>query len=156
MERRNQLRAAIVVHAAAQPRDRIERAQQRSRSERAQRHDDLRFDDVDLLEQERLACLDLVLLGISIPRRPAFDHIGDVHVFTFQVDRRDYPRQELAGPARAQPTDSPWLFLSFSPDEPADRDPAAPIFETGRHRVLLRPNVEQALYLYVRFAVIWE
>src|SRR5579871_3077220 len=64
MERRHELRAAIVVHAAAQPRDRIQRPQQRARRERAERHDHLRLDDVDLLEEKRLARLDFVRLGV--------------------------------------------------------------------------------------------
>src|SRR4051812_9990843 len=63
---RNQLGAAIVVHAAAQPRDRIERPQQRARREGAQRDDHFRLDDIDLLEQERLAGLDLVRLRVAI------------------------------------------------------------------------------------------
>src|SRR5437879_2052630 len=66
MERRDQLRAAVVVQAAAEARDRIERAQQRLRRELAERDDDLRLDDVDLLEQKRLARVDFVRLGIAI------------------------------------------------------------------------------------------
>ena len=48
--------------------------------ERAERHDHLRLDDVDLPEEERLAGLDLVLLGIAVLRRPALDDVRDVHV----------------------------------------------------------------------------
>ncbi len=51
-----------------------------------------------------------------------------------------------AGPARAQPpANRPFLFLSTNPAAPADFSPAAPI-----QNVLLRPNVEEPLYLYVR------
>src|SRR5262249_56211456 len=71
MKRRHQFRAAVVEHAPAQPRDRIERAQQRLRAELAERDDHLRLDDVDLLEQERLAGLHLVLLRVPVLRRAA-------------------------------------------------------------------------------------
>jgi hypothetical protein len=50
-----------------------------------------------------------------------------------------------AAAARAQADDRPWVFLSGRPDEPADKDPAAPI-----RNILLRPNVQEPLYLYVR------
>jgi Prealbumin-like fold domain len=50
-----------------------------------------------------------------------------------------------AGPLAAQPTDRPWVFVSDSPTEPADRDPAAQI-----RNILLRPNVEGTFYVYVR------
>src|SRR6266436_4799490 len=66
MEGRDQLRAAVVVHAAAEARDRIERAQQRLRRELAERDDDLRLDDVDLPEQKRLARVHFVRLRIAI------------------------------------------------------------------------------------------
>ncbi len=55
-----------------------------------------------------------------------------------------------AGPARAEPGDRPWLFLSYNPEEPADRDPVGAIWDKDRHRVLPRPNVAEAVYLYVR------
>src|SRR3954466_12021570 len=76
MKRRNQLCAAIVVHPSAQTRDRVERAQERPRGERAERDDYLRLDDVDLLEQEGLARLDLVRFGVPILGRPALDHVS--------------------------------------------------------------------------------
>src|SRR5687767_5580527 len=50
-----------------------------------------------------------------------------------------------AGPAAAQAPDRPWVFVSDNPAEPADRDPAAPI-----RNILLRPNVEGTVYVYVR------
>src|SRR5262245_2519385 len=96
MERGNELRAAIVMHAAAQPRDRIERAQQRARGERAERDDHLRLDGVDLLEQERFAGLDLVLLRIAIARRTALDDVRDVDILAPQPDRLDDLREQLA------------------------------------------------------------
>ena len=99
MKRRNQLRAAVVVNAAAQARDRIERAQQRLRRELAERDDHLRLDGVDLPEQEWLARLDFVLLGVAVLRRPALDHVRDVHVLALQIDRFDDLRQQLPGAA---------------------------------------------------------
>ena len=55
VERRDQLRAAVVVDAAAQAGDRVLGLEQRLGRERAERDDDLRLDGIDLLEQERLA-----------------------------------------------------------------------------------------------------
>ena len=99
VEGRNQLRAAVVEDAAAQARDRIVRPQQRLRRELAERDDHLRLDDVDLPEQERLAGLDFVRLGIAVLRRPALDDVGDVDVVALEVDRLDDLRQQLAGAA---------------------------------------------------------
>jgi len=50
-----------------------------------------------------------------------------------------------AGPAAAQPADRPWVIVSDSPSEPADRDPALQI-----RNILLRPNVDGTFYVYVR------
>src|SRR5688572_14521473 len=80
MERRDQLRAAVLVNAPAQARDRLLRLQQRFRRKRAERHDDLRTDAVDLPEEEALAGLDLVRVRVAVPWRPALDHVGDVDV----------------------------------------------------------------------------
>ena len=97
MEGWNQLRAAVVVDAAAQPRDRIERPQQRPCREGTERDDHLRLDDVDLLKQKRLARLDFVLLGIAVARRTALDDVGDINVLALEIDRFDDLRQQLTG-----------------------------------------------------------
>ena len=99
MEGRDQLRAAVVEHAAAQPRDRLVGPQQRLRRELAERDDHLRLDDVDLPEQERLAGLDFVRLGVAVLRRPALDHVRDVDVVALEADRLDDLRQQLPGAA---------------------------------------------------------
>ena len=99
MERGDQLGAAVVVDAAAQAGNRIERAQQRLRREFAERHDHLGLDEVDLPEQKRLARRDLVGLRIAVLGRPAFDDVGDVHVVARQADGLDDLREELAGAA---------------------------------------------------------
>ena len=80
MIRRHQDRVAVLELAAAQPRDRVGRPQQALRGELAERDDHLRLDRVDLPEQERLALLHFVRLGIAVARRPALDHVGDVDV----------------------------------------------------------------------------
>src|SRR5436309_879776 len=55
-------------------------------------------------------------------------------------------------PAHAQqpPTDRPWLFLSTNDKEQGAQNPSNPIWDTTRQSIPLRPNVEQALYLYIR------
>ena len=50
---------------------------------------------VDLPEQERLALLDFVGLGIAIAGRPALDHVGDVDLVTLEVYRLNHLRQQL-------------------------------------------------------------
>src|SRR5436190_1338734 len=97
VEGRNQLGAAEIEDAAAQARDRVVAPEQRLRGERAERHDHARADGVDLLEEERLARRDLVRLGIAVPRRAAFDHVGDVDLIALEIDRQDHLRQELTG-----------------------------------------------------------
>src|SRR5262245_15268691 len=99
VKRRNQLGAAEVVDAAAQPRNRVERAEQRLRAELAERDDHLRFDDVDLPEQKRLARLDFVGLRIAVARRAALDHVRDVDVLALEIDRFDDLGQQLTGAA---------------------------------------------------------
>ena len=95
MKRRDQLRAAVLEHAASKPRNRIERPQQRLRAELAERDDHLRLDDVDLPEEERLAGLDFVRLGIPVLGRAALDDVGDVDVLALERDGFDDLRQEL-------------------------------------------------------------
>src|SRR5215204_4835997 len=70
MERGNQVRAAILVDAAAHPRDRILALQQRARGEGAERDDDLRLHRRNLMEEERLALLHFVGLWIAVVGRP--------------------------------------------------------------------------------------
>src|SRR5262249_37249744 len=83
---RYQLGTAVFVDAAAPAGEWRQRQQQRARRERAQRDDDLRLDDVDLLKQKGLARLDLVLLRITVLRRPAFDHVRNVDVFARHLE----------------------------------------------------------------------
>ena len=80
MERGDQLRAAIVVDPPAQAGDRIFVCSSVLRGERAERDDDLRLDRRNLPEEERLALLDLVRLGVAVVRRPALQHVRDVDV----------------------------------------------------------------------------
>src|SRR5262245_45985328 len=67
----HQNRVAIFVLAPAQTGDRLETSQQRLRSKLAERDHHLRFDDVDLPEQEWLALLHLVRFRVAIARRAA-------------------------------------------------------------------------------------
>src|SRR5262245_33028526 len=99
MKSRHQLRATIRVDAPAKPRDRIERPKQRLRAELPERDDHLRADDVDLLEEKRLAGFDLVLLGVAVLRRTALDDVRNVDVVAPEPDRLDDLRQQLAGAA---------------------------------------------------------
>ena len=55
--------------------------------------------DVDLAEQERLALLHFVGLGVAVARRPALDDVGDVDVLAPQADGLDDLRQQLPGAA---------------------------------------------------------
>src|SRR5262245_56876547 len=99
MKRRNQFRAAEVVHAAAQPRDGIERAQQCLCRELAERDDHLRLHDLDLPEEKRLALLHFVRLRIPVARRPALDDVRDVDILASEADRFDDLGEQLTGTA---------------------------------------------------------
>ena len=50
----------------------------------AERADHLGLDQLDLLEQERLAGFDFVRFRITVVRRTALDHVGDVDLGTSQ------------------------------------------------------------------------
>ncbi len=98
MVRRNQDCVAVLEFAAAQPRDRIGRAQQTLRGELAERDDHLGLDGINLPEQELLTLLDLVGLRIPVARRPALDHVCNVHVRARKADGGDDLRQQLPRP----------------------------------------------------------
>jgi hypothetical protein len=55
-------------------------------------------------------------------------------------------------PANAQqpPTDRPWIFLSTNDKEQGAQNPSNPIWNSTNQSVLLRPNLEQTLYVYIR------
>jgi len=95
MKCRDELGPAVFEDTPPQARDRVERAQQRLGAELAERHDHLRFDDVDLLKQKRLARLDFVRLRVSVLRRTALDHVRDVDIVAREFDRFDDLRQQL-------------------------------------------------------------
>src|SRR5262249_38853050 len=82
---------------AAQPGDRRVRAEEGLRGELAEGHDDRRANRVQLCLEERLAGLDLVRLGIAVPRRPALHHVADVDLVARVAHRGDHLGEELAG-----------------------------------------------------------
>src|SRR5262245_33223168 len=99
MECGNELRPAVVVHPPTQPRNWCVGFQERSRRECAERDDDLRFDRVDLTEQERLAFLDFVGFRVAVLGWTALDDVCDVDIFALEPDGLDNLRQLLSGPA---------------------------------------------------------
>ena len=99
MKRRQQLGAAVIEYAPAQTRNGFLGAQERLRRELPKRDDDFRLDDVDLLKQKRLACLDLVGLGIAVLGWSALDDVRDINVLARQLDRLDDLRQQLPRPS---------------------------------------------------------
>ena len=64
--------------------------------ERAQAANDLRLDDSELLSKKWIARGDFVRLRIAIVGRTALQHIADVDILTFDVDRFDDLGQQLA------------------------------------------------------------
>src|SRR5207248_7661459 len=67
------------------------------RREVAERRDHLRLDQRDLAEEMAFAGLDLVRLRISVPGRPAFEHVRDVHLTARETDSRKQPVEQLPG-----------------------------------------------------------
>ena len=58
---------------------------------------DARLDQLDLPEEVRLARLDLVGHGVTVPGRAALDHVRDVDVCALEPDAREQLVEELAG-----------------------------------------------------------
>lgn len=58
---------------------------------------DIGLDELDLAIEKSRACRDLVVLGISIPGRSAFDHIGDVGPASVKTHGDDHPVEQLSG-----------------------------------------------------------
>ena len=77
-------------------RNRFIRADKRLRSAIPQAHDNFRADNVKLAHKERRACFNLIFFRQTIFRRPALDHIGDVHILPRQAHGFDHLRQQLA------------------------------------------------------------
>ena len=86
----NQLGPAELVHASAQPGERLSLPQQIRGRRRAQRHNHLRPHHLNLLVQELHAGVGLVRLRRAIPRWPAFHNVGNVDLFALQPHRRDH------------------------------------------------------------------
>ena len=84
MECRDQLGTAKLVHAPAQPRDRLVGAEQRVDGERPERHHDLRTDHVDLAEQKRFAGLHLPGFRVPVGGRSTLDDVRNVDLVARQ------------------------------------------------------------------------
>ena len=83
----------MTVHAC----DAVGLAREELRGEVAERGDQLRLDELDLLEEVALARLDLVGLRVAVPRRAALDHVGDVDVLAREADSGEELVEELPG-----------------------------------------------------------
>ena len=81
MKCRHEFNAMIARPIATQLDDRHFAIEQRLHGEFAQADDDVRTNDVNLLFQEWFAGGDFIRLGITVFRRPTFDHINDVNIF---------------------------------------------------------------------------
>jgi hypothetical protein len=81
----------------AHPGDSLRAARQQLRREVPQRADHARLDQLDLAEQVALACLDLDRLGVTVPRGPALQHVGDEHLPALQADLFQQLVEQLAG-----------------------------------------------------------
>jgi hypothetical protein len=99
MKRWNELRAAVVEHTTAEPRDCLIARKERPYCKRTKRHNHFGPNRVNLTEQERLAGTDLVRFRIPILWWTTLDDVCNVHVVTRQIDRLDDLRQQLPGPA---------------------------------------------------------
>src|SRR5262245_4094688 len=100
MEGRHQLDAVEIEPLAAQPGDRGLGAQQRLGRELPERDHDFGSNQLDLPAQEGLARVDLVGLGVAVPRRPALDDVADVDVLPAKPHAlRDDLGQQLSGAA---------------------------------------------------------
>ena len=99
MERWNELRAAVVKHTPAEPRDCLIARKERPYCKRTKRHNHFGPNRVNLTEQEGLARADLVRFWIPILWWTTLDDVRNIHVVTRQIDRLDDLRQQLPGAA---------------------------------------------------------
>ena len=86
-----------VLRDAVHPRDAGGVAGEELGREVAQRRNHARADQLDLLEEPRLARLDLVGLRIAVARRPTLQHVRDVDVGAGEPDVAEQPFEQLAG-----------------------------------------------------------
>src|SRR3982751_224614 len=86
-----------LLRMTVHPRDAVGLARKELRGEVAQRGDQLRLDELDLLEEVALAGLDLVGLRVAVPGRAALDHVGDVDVLAGETDSGEELVEELPG-----------------------------------------------------------
>src|SRR5581483_5949975 len=70
-------------------------ARQELRREVAERDNDLRPDQLDLVEEMAFARLDLLRERIAVPRRPAFEHVRDEDVPACEADARQQLAEQL-------------------------------------------------------------
>src|SRR5690606_37301109 len=75
MEGGQEIDPLVAVPVPTEPADRLRGPEQRLGGELPQRDDHLGADRPDLAREEGGAGLDLVRLGIAVPRRPALDHV---------------------------------------------------------------------------------
>ena len=140
----DQRHPGVPVHAAAQAGDARVGVEQRLRGEAPHRDDQLRLDQLDLLQQVRRALRHFVGLGIAVARRPALEHVGDVDVLAARS--RPIAASMLSSSLPAWPTNgSPSRSSSAPGASPISSQSAfsSPTPNTVWVRVLCRPHAVQ-------------
>ena len=93
----DQRHAGVAVHPAAQAGNRGAGFQQRLRGEAPHREDQLRLDQLDLLQEMRAALRDFLRRRVAVSRRAALEHVRDVDVGAARkADRRQHVVEQLA------------------------------------------------------------
>ena len=93
----DQREAAVEMRPSPKTADRLSGSQERLSGERAERHEHLRVDQVDLLEEKRRAGGDLLRLRIPVSGRSTLEHVADVDLVPSQAHRHQHEVQQLAG-----------------------------------------------------------
>lgn len=75
------------------------------------------LDHLDLFPEIRQTGIDLVRLGVSVLRRAAFDHIGDIDVFALQADAAQEIRKQFPGRANEGPVLKVFILAGRLADE---------------------------------------
>src|SRR5262249_41411826 len=104
MERCNDAHSIQIEKFPAQPRDRRDRLNHCLRGKCTEAANDLRTNRSKLFFQKWIASGNFIRFGITIFRRPAFEDVADVYIFTLEIDGLDDFRQQLARPADKRQT----------------------------------------------------
>src|ERR1035437_624576 len=135
----DQRHPVIAVYLTTQFTDRLRRLQESLRRERPEGKDHPGLQQLQLPQQERTACLDLVRDGVPVARRAVLQDVADEHVLASEVYCGEDLRQQLSRGADERPARLVFRGARRFADA---HEPGARIPFAGDR--VLRPGVQRA------------